>query len=482
MSEAAFKLSKTDETQIITDVFRQQLANQFTIGKTSVRERVEKLQRLHDCVLKYRKEIYAALWADFQKNETEVDISEIGVVVGEIRHTIQHLASWMAPKEVRTPIALIGTSSEIIYDSKGVCLLISPWNFPFNLTFGPLASAIAAGNCVIIKPSELTPHSSALMGKMIKECFQPNEVCLFEGDASVAQALLQLPFHHIFFTGSPAIGKVVMRAAAEHLSSVTLELGGKSPVIVDGSTRLSDTAAQITWLKCLNTGQICIAPDYVLVHESAKDILVQKMKEKIQTFYGDSPEARQATKDYPRMVNDRHFQRVKRLLDQALEMGAELAFGGHTDAADRYIEPTILCQVPEQADIWQEEIFGPVLLVKSYKNLEDVIQEVNSRPRPLSMYLHSSHRKTIDYILQSTRCGNVTVNDCGLQFYNINLPFGGVNNSGIGRSHGYAGFLAFSNERAVVRQNRIWPHTRFFYPPYAKKLTRLMREGIVKWF
>jgi aldehyde dehydrogenase (NAD+) len=481
MPEAAFLTPEISLAETIKTVFGQQEKHQYAIADTTVRQRVEKLERLGACVLKYRQEIYDALWADFRKPPAEVDVSEIGVVMGEIRHTVKHLASWMQPKPVQMILPLLGTRSEIRYRPKGVCLVISPWNFPLNLTFSPLVSAIAAGNCVMLKPSEMTPHCSALMGRIVAECFPPEEVFLVEGDAQVAQTLLQLPFNHIFFTGSPAIGKHIMRAAAEHLSSVTLELGGKSPVIVDGTSNLMDTAGQIMWLNCLNTGQICIAPDYVLVQKDARDALVDLMVAQVKKFYGDTPQARQQSADYPRMVNDRHFQRVKNLLDDALAKGARLAFGGHTDAAERYIEPSILLDVPEDALIWEEEIFGPLLPIRTFEALEETLEYLHARPRPLSLYIHSHRKKNIEYLLTHIRCGNVAVNDCGVQFYSQYLPFGGSNNSGIGETHGHFGFMAFTHQQSVVHQNRLFPHTRIFHPPYAKTLTRWMREGLVKW-
>jgi len=452
------------------------------MARSTAGERIKKLWRLHDAMLRYSADIQAALWADLRKSPTEVDITEIGVINNEIRHTIRNLRSWMTPKRVGTPLMLIGTSSEIRYEPKGVCLILSPWNFPFNLTFAPLVSALAAGNCVMIKPSEFTPHSSALMKKIVAECFPPEEVALFEGDASIAQELTALPFNHIFFTGSPAVGKIVMRAAAEHLSSVTLELGGKSPVIVDETADLDTAAAKIVWLKCMNAGQICIANDYLLVHSSVHDALVEKMIAKIKQFYGNSPEARQQSPDYCRIVSDRQFSRLKGLMDDATDQGAILAFGGHADAAKRYLEPALLTKVPDAAKVWTEEIFGPLLPIRSYKTLEEAIAYVNAGPQPLAMYVFSARKRNIERVLAETRSGGVTVNDCGIHFYNSDLPFGGVGNSGAGKCHGEAGFLEFSNPRGISYQNRIFPHTNLFLPPYGSRLAKWMLEGVKRWF
>lgn len=485
MSEAATAPAPPAELKTeMLRTFQMQQQHQYVMGRSTARQRIERLRRLHDALLRYRREITEAVRQDLGKSPTETNISELGVVNGEIRHTIRHLRSWMTPRRVSTPMVLFGTSSEIVYESKGVCLVLSPWNFPFNLTLSPLVSAIAAGNCVILKPSELAPASAGLMKKIVSECFPPEEVALFEGDATVAQELLRLPFNHVFFTGSPTVGKIVMREAASHLASVTLELGGKNPTIVDESADLDTAAAKIAWIKVMNAGQSCIAPDYVLAHESIHDRLAEKIVQKIAQFYGDTPEARRASPDVCRIIHDRHFARLKSLLDDAVQCGATVAIGGNTNPATRYIEPVVLTRVPDKAAIWADEIFGPILLMRPYRTLDEAIAYINARPRPLAMYLWSSNRNNIQQVLSETRNGDVTINDCGAHFYNPNLPFGGVNNSGIGKTHGEFGFLEFTNARGVVRQNRILPVTNFFLPPYAKhpSWVRWMLEGVVKWF
>lgn len=482
MSDLNISPTQTSQTDAIRIAFERQQAHQYVVARTKASERIAKLWRLHDAMLRYKPQIEAAMWADFRKSPQEVGISEIGVVNSEIRHAIRNLQSWMTPKHVGTPLMLIGTRSEIRYEPKGVCLIISPWNFPFNLTFAPLVSAIAAGNCAILKPSEFTPHSSALMSKIIGECFAPEEVVVFEGELEVSQELLALPFNHIFFTGSPQVGKIVMRAAAEHLASVSLELGGKSPVIVDETANIDHAAAKIIWLKCMNAGQICISPDYVLVHDAVHEALVQKLQEKIVQFYGDSMVKRRQTPDYCRIVSDKHFNRLKNLVDDAVSLGARLSSGGGYDAAERFIDPTVLTHVPDGAKIWEEEIFGPVLPVRSYSTLEGAIRYINRHERPLAMYIHSTHKRNIEQILNETRNGGVTVNDCGPHFYNSELPFGGVNNSGIGKCHGEFGFLEFSNQRGVTYQNRIFPHTNLFLPPYKSRIADLMLKGVMRWF
>jgi len=486
MSEAATSSfpSIQQQTAEIRRVFGLQQEHHYAVARTTARQRIAKLRRLHDAVMRYREEITEAVRNDLGKSRTETNISELGVVNGEIRHTIRNLRSWMAPERVGTPVVLFGSSSEIVYEPKGVCLVLSPWNFPFNLTLSPVVSAVAAGNCVVVKPSEHAPHSAAVMAKIIGECFPPEEIALFEGDATVAGELLKLPFNHIFFTGSPEVGKIVMRDAAQHLSSVTLELGGKNPTIVDETADLNEAAAKIAWLKAMNAGQSCIATDYVLVHESVHDRLVEKIRENIERMYGPTPEARFESPDLCRIINDRHFKRLAALLDDAVRRGAQVAAGGRTDAATRYIEPTVLTQTPGDALVWGEETFGPLLLVRPYRTLEETLDFINARPRPLALYIWSGRKRNIEFIISGTRNGDVTVNDCGTHFYNPNLPFGGVNYSGIGKTHGKFGFLEFSNARGVLRQNRIYSITTPFMPPYGRHsgIVRAMLEGVVKWF
>lgn len=463
-------------------VFALQQHHQWEVARSNAKQRIAKLQRLHEAMLKRRSEIEAALWSDLRKSPTEVGISELGVVLHEIRHAIKHLQSWMTPKRVGNSITLIGTHSEIVYEPKGLCLILAPWNFPFNLTLDPLVSAVAAGNCVIVKPSEFAPQSSAVMRHIISDCFPPGEVSMFEGDATVAQELLSLPFNHIFFTGSPQVGKIVMRAAAEHLASITLELGGKSPVVVDETANLEKAAAKIAWLKLMNAGQSCISTDYVLVHEKQHDALVEKIKAKMQKFYGQTPEAIRTGPDFCRIIHGRHFARLKSLVDDAIHRGATLAFGGEMEESELYIAPTILTDIPDESKIWEEEIFGPVLTIRKYKTLEQAIGYINTHPKPLAMYIFSADDRRINKVIADTRCGSVTVNDCGTHFYNSELPFGGSNNSGIGKCHGEFGYLEFTNQRGVLYQSRWLANTDFFLPPYGGRLRDWFMEGVVKWF
>ena len=463
--------------QRIQQVFQAQQANQYAIANTSVKERIAKLRKLHDVVLKYRKEIQAAIYADFRKPAEEVDLTEIFIVTSDIKHTCKSLRSWMKPQQVDTPLPLLGSSSYIQYEPKGVTLIIAPWNFPLQLALGPLISAVAAGNTAMIKPSEFTPATSAITQKIVEEVFQENEVALIQGAVETSTNLLELPFNHIFFTGSPSVGKIVMKAAAKHLSSVTLELGGKSPTIIDETANMKTVAQRLTWGKFINNGQICIAPDYVFVHESRKAELVDLVKKQVEENYGK--EVAQAP-EYCRIVNAKHFGRIKSLLEDAVERGAKVAFGGKTNESDNFIAPTLLTDVPVEARIMEEEIFGPLLPIMTYTNLAEPISYIQKREKPLALYIYSKSKKNIQHILNNTRAGGVCINTNNIHFTNANLPFGGSNNSGIGKGNGWFGFQAFSNAKSVLHQHT-FSATDLLTPPYTD-LKRKIIDFTIKWF
>jgi aldehyde dehydrogenase (NAD+) len=472
----------TDRITTTTDIerlFKAQQQNRWNVANTDASTRITKLKRLHEAVLKYRQAFRDALYQDFHKPAGETDLVEIYPVTSEIKHAIKHVRQWMQTRAVDTPMALLGTSGKIQYEAKGVCLIISPWNFPVNLTLNPLISAIAAGNCAILKPSEMIPYTSAVLKQLINETFTENEVAVVEGDVNTATELLKLPFDHIFFTGAPAIGKVVMRAAAEHLTSVTLELGGKSPVIIDETADLDAAARRTVAGKYTNSGQICVAPDYVLVHESKKEALIDKMKTYISKFYGASETERQKG-EYTHMVNARHFNRVKSYLDDAILRGAKIEVGGILDSEKNYISPTIITNVTPDMLVMQEEIFGPILPVLTCKNIEEVTGYINQHEKPLALYIFSRKKANQDYILRHTSAGGVTVNDVALHFYNGNLPFGGVNNSGIGKAHGEFGFQEFSNAKAVLKQHMPKAGIEMMYPPFTNKVMKLI-DMTIKW-
>lgn len=461
-----------------SELFDQQKANQFQVGNTTYKQRIKKLNALKEAVeITYRDQIREALYADLKKPFTETDLTEIYPVVGEIKHVKRHLKSWMKDQKVTTPLSLLGSSSWYKNEPKGVCLIISPWNFPLNLTFGPLVSAIAAGNTIIIKPSEMTPNISKVMSTIVKELFDENEAALLEGAVEVSQELLKLPFNHIFFTGSPMVGKIVMKSAAEHLTSVTLELGGKSPTIIDETANLKTAANRIAWGKFLNNGQVCVAPDYILLKESVKEDFLNALKEQIQEFYTEDA----STSDsYGRIVNNKHFKRLESHIEDAKQHNATIEMGGATNSEKNYIAPTIISNLPEEASLLKEEIFGPILPIKTYGNIEEAIAYINSKEKPLALYIYSRSNKNIKNIINSTRAGSTCINNNIVQYTNHNLPFGGSNNSGIGKTHGVFGFQEFSNQRSILKQH-LKGSIEFLFPPYTE-IKQKLANLTIKWF
>ena len=439
-----------------------------------VAARRQRLARLADWLLANRAAIQQALHQDFQKPPEETDLTEIWPALTEIRHSSRELKRWLARRKVGTPLALTGTKGWVQAEPKGVVLIIAPWNYPFYLALDPLASAIAAGNAVVIKPAEQTPATSALLRQMAEELFRPEEVLVLEGGREVATELLRLPWNHIFFTGSPQIGKIVMRAAAEHLSGITLELGGKSPAIVDETANLRDAAEKIVWGKFLNAGQTCVAPDYLLVQASVREPLLTELRRAIQTYYGADNEAIKDSRSYARIVNEHHFARLAGLLEDAQARGATVAQGGSFDEQQCYLEPTILTDVPAGAAVLEEEIFGPLLPVLTFQELPEAAAYVNARLPPLAQYVFTTNADNRRYLLDTIAAGGAAVNETIIQLAHPDLPFGGVGNSGLGKAHGHAGFLVFSNEKAVLKQRVGLTGIKPFYPPYTGRTRRLL--------
>ena len=457
------------------EVFDRQAATALRLRSSTADERIAKIRKLRDAVIAHTEDCYHAAYADFKKPPGEVDLAEILPICVEANDAIRKLKKWMKPAHVWPTLLTGGTRSHVQYVPRGRCLIVGPFNYPINLTLAPLVSAVAAGNTAILKPSELTPHMSALIAKIVGEVFSEDEVAIFQGEADVAQALQELPFDHIFFTGSPAIGKLVMAAAAKNLTSVTLELGGKSPTIVDASANLKLAAKNIMWAKFANSGQTCIAPDHVFVHESVKDQWVDICREELKKAYGNSLADQQNSPHLAHMVNARHTGRVKALLEDATAHGARSLTGGGMGESDCFIQPTLLDKVPDAARVMQEEIFGPLLPIIGFTNLDEVIERINAGPKPLALYIYSKTEKNIDAVLTRTVSGGACVNHSLMQFLQGNLPFGGVNNSGIGNAHGHYGFKAFSHERGVVRTQFSFAATLFSageVPPIIRKLMR----------
>ncbi|QHV94724.1 aldehyde dehydrogenase family protein [Spirosoma endbachense] len=465
-------LSETDLSNELKAVFDAQRQYAPQMALTTVDQRIERIRRIQTWVKDHEADIQRVMYEDFRKPAAEVMIGELLALQAEIKHTIRHLAHWMKPQRLPTPLSLVGTKSSLHHEPKGNVLIMAPWNYPFVLSIRPLVSAIAAGNVVILKPSELTPHTAGLIKQMITDLFPVKEVAVFEGNETIAQALLQLPFNHIFFTGSPAVGRIVMTAAAKHLASVTLELGGKSPAIVDESATIKQAAGQLAWGKCLNNGQTCIAPDYLLVHDSIKEPFMQAFRDALASMYSPDGKPVEQSDSYARIVNSRHFQRLRALLDDAVEKGATVTVGGKMNADQHFIEPTVLENVTDDMRVMQDEIFGPILPVLSYSTLDQALQIINQREKPLALYIHSHNRKNTQYILDRTSAGDTVINDTLLQFGNVELPFGGVNNSGLGKSNGFFSFQEFSNQRGVMQRD--FGTMKFLYPPYTDKVKKLI--------
>ncbi len=430
----------------IARVFALQQANQWNVKASSADVRKAKLAKLKEAVESHADDIIAAVLEDTRKPLGEIRVTEVLNVTGNIQRNIDNLDAWMTPTPVATSMNP-ADKAMIVYEARGVCLILGPWNFPLGLVFGPLAAAVAAGNCCMLKLTDLAPATARIAKLIVEEVFAENEVAVFEGEVSVAEALLDLPFSHIFFTGSTRVGKLVMAAAAKNLASVTLELGGKSPVIIDDGADIPAIAAALAGAKQFNGGQACICPDYVFVKEGQKNALVEGFAANVaKNLYADGA----LNKDgIAQIVNARNFARVKGLFDDAVAKGATVAVGGEMDAADCTIAPTMLTDVTPQMTILQEEIFAPILPVMTYETLDQVIDYIAAHDKPLALYVFSPNEANVNKVLARTSSGGVTVNGVFSHYLENNLPFGGVNQSGSGSYHGYFGFKAFSHERAV---------------------------------
>ncbi len=445
----------------IKELFLKQQENKYQMKSSSFSFRQRKLKHLREVILRDKKNIESALFEDFQRPFVESDLVELLPVISEINYVLSNLKSWMSEEPVKTPALHTGTKSWIRYEGKGNCLLIGPWNYPFHLIMYPLISAIAAGNTVMIKPSEFTPHINKVIMKMIREVFELDEVCVVEGGVETSNELLDLPFEHIFFTGSTRVGKIVMNKASQHLASVTLELGGKSPTIVDRKADLEEAALKIAWGKFVNAGQTCIAPDYLFVHQ---DVLVDFLEYFSKAIKKLGEEEKQ---NYCGIINEAHFKRLQQTLDEAVKLGAKLEIVGEMNESNLRMELSVLSQVPEESKLMQEEIFGPLLPIKTYKSEKEVVDYIRAHSHPLALYIFSKDDSFISRVLEQTTSGGVAINEVLLHNANLNLPFGGVGASGQGAYHGRWGFLEFSHKRAVLKR-KVDLGIKYFYPPYNK--------------
>jgi aldehyde dehydrogenase (NAD+) len=425
-----------------------------------------RLDTLYSVIRDHQKDILNALHQDLSKSAYEGYLTEVGLVLDEIRFVRKHLAKWVKPKRVRTHLFQFPGASFVYPEPYGVALIVSPWNYPFQLVIGPLIGSLAAGNCSVVKPSELAPATARILSEIIGMNFDRNFIAVIEGDAQVSRALLDENFDYIFFTGSAGIGKIVMQAAARNLTPSTLELGGKSPCIVDRDVDLSTAARRIVSGKFINAGQTCIAPDYLMVHRSLKAELTDRMRTCISQFYGRDP---RQSPDYPRIINEKHFLRLEKLLQHG-----DIIAGGQADRENLYIAPTIIDAVAWDDSIMQEEIFGPILPVIAFDDLAEVIARIKSQPAPLALYLFSNNKQHREKIIRDIPFGGGCINDTLLHFTNPHLPFGGIGSSGIGSYHGKRSFDTFSHQKSILRRYfRLDAPLR--YPPYGNKL-RILRK------
>ncbi len=455
-------------------LFARQRAQAPAMARTTAAERRARLAKLHEVIVARRDAIAEAVHADFRRPAFETELAETQHVLAEIAHARRHLGRWMKGERASASLLLFGTSGRIRYEARGVALIMAPWNYPFALLLSPLVAAIAAGNCAILKPSEKTPHVAALISALVRETCDPGEVACVEGGADVAAALLELPFDHICFTGSTQVGRIVMAAAAKHLASLTLELGGKSPAIVDQSTDIRAAADRIVWGKFFNAGQTCIAPDYVLVHASRERAFLDATRDAVGRFFGATEEDRARSTDLARIVDDGHFRRLRDITERSIAAGARVEVGARFDPATRYIAPTVLAGVTPPMPVMGEEIFGPILPVLTFEALEDCVRLIRAGGKPLAMYIFAGD-EAARTLLAGTSAGATIIGNTLLHYASHTLPFGGVGASGLGSYHGVHGFRAFSHARAVMRQHEP-ALVRFFFPPYRGRMHELARR------
>jgi aldehyde dehydrogenase (NAD+) len=442
--------------ELIENLLKGQKQFFATHQTKNIKFRIENLKKFKSAIQKYETKIGDALWTDLHKSFEEAYLTEISIVKLEVKNHLKHLKSWARPKRVVTPLQLMPSSCKIICEPLGIALIVAPWNYPFQLLMNSLVGAISSGCCAVLKPSPYTPTVAKVMEEMIAETFNPSYIATVQGGRNVNTFLLQQRFDIIFYTGSSLVGKVFMRAAAENLTPVVLELGGKSPCIVDAFANIDKAAKRIAWGKTMNAGQTCIAPDYLFVHRSVKDELLLKIAAQIIQMYGTDIKK---SKWFPRIVNRQAIERLQKLLEHGI-----IVFGGEIDATERYIAPTIIDEVKPEFPIMQEEIFGPILPVMTYDDVSEALDYVNSHEKPLAFYYFGTNKKAREMLMKTTSGGGC-INDTILHIANHHLPYGGVGNSGMGKYHGKESFLAFSNSRAIVN-SPTWIDIPFKYVPF----------------
>lgn len=442
------------------DIIAQYIEKQrsfFASNKTKdIGFRLNQLNKLKKAILKNQSKIEKALWDDLHKSPEEAFLTEISIVLGEINKHIKHLKEWARPKSVSTPLHLLPSSSKIIYEPLGVSLIVSPWNYPFQLLINPLVGSISAGGCCVLKPAPDAPATAKVIQEMILETFESKYIAVVQGRRETNTILFNERFDFIFYTGSPNVGKIVMKAASQYLTPVVLELGGKSPCIVDADANIDVSAKRIAWGKMINAGQTCIAPDYIFAHKAIKDKLLKKIEENMAKMYGSNIKE---SRFYPRIVNEKAFDRLIKLMKQG-----NIVCGGEVDRQEKFIAPTILDNIDPNFLIMQEEIFGPLLPVMTFENVAEPIEFINQNEKPLAFYYFGKDKKAKE-VLARTTSGGACINDTLMHIANHNLPFGGVGNSGMGKYHGYESFKAFSNERAIVKTPS-WIDLPLKYAPF----------------
>ncbi len=434
----------------------------FSTGKTKdIDFRLNTLKNLKGLILSYENEIENALYEDLNKSKFETYSTEIGMVLSEISYAIDNLKTWALPKKVKTPITNFKSTSYIYPEPYGKTLIMAPWNYPFQLCFSPLIGSLSAGNTVIIKPSEFAPNSANLFEKMINNNFPKGYIHIINGDIKISQTLLEKKYDYIFYTGSTSIGKIVMTKAAKHLTPVTLELGGKSPCIVDNEGNLDLYAKRIVWGKLLNAGQTCVAPDYLLVHKDIKENIIKYLIKYIEKFYGKNPIN---NNEYVKIINEKHFNRLINLFNDG-----EIIYGGQYNLDKLYIAPTLIDKITWEDSIMQEEIFGPILPIIEYEDLDEIIKIINNKPKPLALYFFSSNKEKIQKVINNISFGGGAINDTIMHLTNPHLPFGGVGSSGMGSYHGKKSFDTFTHYKSIIKRSDI-VDPNFRYPPYKGKL------------
>ena len=471
-------------SDFLKNLFDLQGENRWVVAQTSAKERIEKLLKLRKAIVKRQQEFYDAVWADFHKPKIEAWLSEVYPTLQEIDYAVNHLPDWMEDKDGCWSFLFPLNHSRSHFEPKGRVLIMAPWNYPFLLFISPIVAAIAAGNVVIAKPSHKTPQVAAFLESLVAEVFPQNEVAVVLGaGAELGDQLLALPFDHVFFTGSPKVGAHVAECAAKIHAGVTLELGGKSPVIVLDDVKIKDAAKKIAWGKCLNAGQTCIAPDYLLCPSKLVQPLAEAIAQEICKMYGVTEEARRSCENFVHIVETRAVERHQALINDALSKGATAVIGGtftETDTESRYTPATVLTGVTPDMKIMESEIFGPILPIVSYNSLDEAIQFVQARPKPLALYIFGKSENRINEVIARTTSGSTCVNHCILQIENLSVPFGGVGMSGTGNYHGFYGFKTFSHERNIMEQGA-FDAMNYLYPPYHQKSDKGLRAKIQRF-